>query len=92
MGLNAREPFQTSSTLVIEGLYKFSRNPIYLSIIIILIGLAILAGSLSIFITVIVLFIIFCKFLVSWEEKNLRKHLGKNILNIKSVSEGGYEQ
>ncbi|MFX0150183.1 MAG: methyltransferase family protein [Candidatus Hodarchaeota archaeon] len=92
MGLNAREPFQTSSTLVIEGLYKFSRNPIYLSIIIILIGLAILAGSLSIFITVIVLFIIFCKFLVSWEEKKLEEAFGEEYLEYKKRFRRCYEQ
>jgi protein-S-isoprenylcysteine O-methyltransferase Ste14 len=83
IGLNAREPFQTPSTLVIEGPYKFSRNPIYLSVIIILIGLAILVGSLSIFIIAIVLFIIFWKWFVSWEEKKLEEVFGEEYLEYK---------
>jgi protein-S-isoprenylcysteine O-methyltransferase Ste14 len=83
IGLIAREPFQTPSTLVIEGPYKFSRNPIYLSVIIMLIGLAILAGSLSILIIAIVFFIIFWKLFVSWEEKKLEEVFGEEYLEYK---------
>ncbi|MFX0173489.1 MAG: methyltransferase family protein [Candidatus Hodarchaeota archaeon] len=66
-----------------DGPYKFSRNPIYLSVIIILIGLAILAGSLSIFIIAILVFIILRKLFVSWEEKNLEEVFGKEYLEYK---------
>jgi protein-S-isoprenylcysteine O-methyltransferase Ste14 len=83
IGLNAREPFQTPSTLVKEGPYRFSRNPIYLSIIIILIGLAILVGSLSIFIIALLLFIILWKWFVSWEEKKLEEAFGEEYLEYK---------
>jgi protein-S-isoprenylcysteine O-methyltransferase Ste14 len=83
IGLNAREPFQTPSTLVVEGPYKFSRNPIYLAVTILLIGLAILVGSLSIFIVAIVLFIIFQKWFVGWEEKKLEEVFGEEYLEYK---------
>src|SRR5262245_45663632 len=39
------KPFETSTTLVVQGPYRFSRNPIYLAMAVSLIGLAILAGS-----------------------------------------------
>jgi len=38
--------FKISITLVVEGPFGFSRNPIYLSTIILLMGVAFLLGSL----------------------------------------------
>ena len=40
-------PFRQSTTLVTKGLYRWSRNPIYLSMVILLYGEAIALGSLS---------------------------------------------
>ncbi|MDJ0687421.1 MAG: methyltransferase [Xenococcaceae cyanobacterium MO_188.B32] len=41
------KPFQESSYLVREGIFNYSRNPIYLGMIIFLIGLWIFLGSLT---------------------------------------------
>jgi protein-S-isoprenylcysteine O-methyltransferase Ste14 len=43
----AIRPFQESSTLVMSGPYRLTRNPIYLSMAAALAGLAVLLGSLS---------------------------------------------
>ena len=40
-------PFRESTVLITDGLYRFSRNPIYLSMIVLLYGEAIALGSLS---------------------------------------------
>ena len=40
------KPFVKSTTLVTAGMYKFSRNPMYLGFVNILLGVAILLGSL----------------------------------------------
>jgi protein-S-isoprenylcysteine O-methyltransferase Ste14 len=40
-------PFRVSTALITDGLYRFSRNPIYLSMIAVLCGLAVALGSLS---------------------------------------------
>jgi protein-S-isoprenylcysteine O-methyltransferase Ste14 len=40
-------PFKESSELVTAGLFRFSRNPMYLGFALILLGLAILVGSLT---------------------------------------------
>ena len=40
-------PFRESTTLLTEGLYRYSRNPIYMSMVVLLIGLAIALGTLS---------------------------------------------
>lgn len=39
-------PFRESTVLITDGLYRFSRNPIYLSMIVLLSGEAIALGSL----------------------------------------------
>ncbi len=40
-------PFERSSALVTDGVFRISRNPIYLGMILILVGVAMLTGSLS---------------------------------------------
>ena len=40
-------PFQKSTALLTSGLYGYSRNPIYLSMVVVLVGLAMFWGSLT---------------------------------------------
>ena len=40
-------PFERSSALVSDGVFRISRNPMYLGMILILVGVAMLTGSLS---------------------------------------------
>lgn len=41
------KPFEVSNALVTDGLYRYSRNPIYLAMLLILAGVAIGLGSIS---------------------------------------------
>jgi protein-S-isoprenylcysteine O-methyltransferase Ste14 len=41
------KPFQESNTLVTGGVYSFSRHPMYLGFVLVLIGIAILLGALT---------------------------------------------
>jgi protein-S-isoprenylcysteine O-methyltransferase Ste14 len=41
------KPFEVSNALVTDGLYHYSRNPIYLAMLFILVGVAIGLGSIS---------------------------------------------
>ncbi|MHA2296389.1 MAG: methyltransferase family protein [Candidatus Hodarchaeales archaeon] len=78
-----REPFHTPSALVVEGPFKYSRNPVYLSVIIIFSGISILIGSLTLLLAPLALFIIFRLFFISWEEKKLEETFGKDYLDFK---------
>ncbi len=41
------KPFEKPASLITDGLYRFSRNPIYVAMVILLMGIATLLGSLA---------------------------------------------
>ena len=83
IGLIAREPFQTPSTLVVDGPFRFSRNPIYLSALLLLLGLIILWSSLVVFIALLAVFFAFQRWFIQWEEKKLEEVFGTAYLEYK---------
>jgi protein-S-isoprenylcysteine O-methyltransferase Ste14 len=63
------KPFEESSRLVTNGLYRVSRNPMYLGFVLILTGIAFLIGSLApFFITPLFITIIEKRFVVREEQ------------------------
>src|SRR5271166_1632304 len=46
------KPFEPSSVLLTDGVFRITRNPMYLGMILILVGVAMLIGSLSPFLVV----------------------------------------
>jgi protein-S-isoprenylcysteine O-methyltransferase Ste14 len=64
-------PFQESTALITWGPYRLTRNPIYLSMALLLLGAAVFAGSLSPFIVIPVFVIIIQKLFISPEEAML---------------------
>jgi protein-S-isoprenylcysteine O-methyltransferase Ste14 len=77
-------PFEESSALILEGPYRFSRNPLYLSMVLILVGIWILLGSLSP-VLVVPLFVwwISSRFIVK-EERHLESQFGRTYLEYKA--------
>jgi len=76
-------PFEQSSSLILEGPYRLSRNPIYLSMVLVLLGVWLLLGSLSP-VLVVLLFVgwISTRFIVK-EEQHLETQFGRNYLEYK---------
>jgi protein-S-isoprenylcysteine O-methyltransferase Ste14 len=83
IGLTAREPYHIPSTLVLDGPYKFSRNPIYTGVCCLAFGLSFLIGSVPIFILGIVLTAFFWRFFIRWEERNLEEAFGEKYVEYK---------
>ena len=77
-------PFKASSCLVTEGLYRFSRNPMYLGMALVLFGIAFLLGSLVSF----GVFFLFTGWLqlgfIRREEQMLSTQFGQDWLEYKA--------
>jgi protein-S-isoprenylcysteine O-methyltransferase Ste14 len=76
-GFGTLSPADPTKRLVISGLYKFSRNPMYVGVMMILIGEVIFSLSVSLLIYSIGIFILFNLFIVYREEPRLRRDFGK---------------
>jgi protein-S-isoprenylcysteine O-methyltransferase Ste14 len=81
---NTPESFEKSKFLVTQGLFKYSRNPMYIGKILFLTGLAVLFGNILGFISPLLFFIIMDKIIVPLEEKKTSRDLGKKYLNYKN--------
>jgi protein-S-isoprenylcysteine O-methyltransferase Ste14 len=73
-------PFTPTKELIVTGLYRFVRNPLYIAAVLVLAGEAVLFQSLGIFIYCLVMFGIF----------NLHVHMEESILAYKFGA--AYEQ
>ena len=72
----AIKPFQQSTALVVEGPYRFSRNPMYLGMLLVLIGLGLLlASTIPLLIVPLFLWLISARFVVV-EERMLAERFG----------------
>ena len=79
-----KTPFDTAKSttkIVISGAYRFSRNPLYLSLLLLLFGIAFFMLSLWLFFTVPILFILFLFNAVKPEESYLSQKFGKEYLD-----------
>ncbi len=73
-----------SSVLVSSGPFRISRNPMYLAMLLWLIGLAMLLGSLTPFVFPILLFLIANFLAIPLEERRLQDSMGKAYLEYRT--------
>ncbi len=72
------------SKLIISGPFKISRNPMYLGMLMILLGTAIIVRNPLSFIFPIIFAVIINHKFISIEEKNMEKAFGKEYLKYKN--------
>jgi len=77
------KPFQESSCLATEGLYRYSRNPMYFGMLMILIGTFIVLGSITPMLVIPVFMWIITKVFILAEEKALEERFGETYLKYK---------
>jgi len=70
-------PVEPPKRLVTEGLFQFTRNPMYLALFAIILGEAFFLGHLLLFIYFLLLAFLFNLYVVKIEEPELRKRFGK---------------
>jgi protein-S-isoprenylcysteine O-methyltransferase Ste14 len=70
------EPGGNPSSLVTQCPYNYSRNPLYLGDLLIVIGTAITLSSISSFIAPIIFFLVVNTIIIPFEESRLQKNFG----------------
>jgi protein-S-isoprenylcysteine O-methyltransferase Ste14 len=75
--------FKKPRQLVTNGLFKYSRNPIYLSFVVILIGLNILLGSITPWGVVLIFVLVTNYWYIPVEEKNMQEEFGQEYADYK---------
>jgi protein-S-isoprenylcysteine O-methyltransferase Ste14 len=75
-GRGTLAPVDPPRDLVVRGLYRYVRNPMYVSVTVILLGEALLAGSWSLLVYWAAWFAAANLFVIGYEEPNLRRRFG----------------
>lgn len=83
IGLRNREPMQRPSTLVLAGPYRFSRNPIYLGVLLMLLGLVIVWSSLVAFFCLVAVYVVCRNIFIRREEIILEEEFGDEYRDFK---------
>jgi len=83
IGRGTPVPVKPPQKLVIIGPYKYVRNPIYFSEILVLIGLSIYFGSISLLVLTFLAVVFFHLIVVFFEEKSLERKYGEEFLKYK---------
>jgi len=78
------KPFQESAALVTTGVYRISRHPMYLGFVLILLGLAILLGSLTPFFVILIFAGLMERIFIVVEERMLGETFGQAWLDYKA--------
>lgn len=77
------KPFEDSSALVRSGMYRITRNPMYLGMLVVLIGVAVLTGSLSPFVGPVLFVPVLNARVIRHEEEMLEQAFGDEYVEFK---------
>lgn len=74
----------TNRVLVTKGAFKYSRNPMYLGMVLSLLGIALFVGTLPVFIAALAQFIVLNFLFIPFEEEKMARQFGENFISYKS--------
>jgi protein-S-isoprenylcysteine O-methyltransferase Ste14 len=79
-------PFERSTALVTAGLFRYTRNPMYLGMVLLLVGVALLLGSLGAWLPIPVFVAIIQVRFIAGEERFLTELFGDEYLAYKRTT------
>jgi protein-S-isoprenylcysteine O-methyltransferase Ste14 len=77
-GKGTLAPIDPPKILVVQGLYRHTRNPMYLAVVLVLLSKALFFGNLSLLMYAFVVLVGFHLFVIFYEEPHLRAHFGES--------------
>ncbi len=78
IGKGTPAPIDPPKQLVVKGLYRFVRNPMYLGVISTLLGIATFFASIPLLVYTAIVWVGFHLFILLYEEPTLRRKFGKS--------------
>jgi protein-S-isoprenylcysteine O-methyltransferase Ste14 len=72
------KPFEASTTLITTGVFRISRHPMYLGFVLILLGIAVLLGSLTPWLVIPIFVILIDRVFIQTEERMLAEQFGQS--------------
>ncbi len=78
------KPFEKPSRFITKGPFSISRHPMYLGFVSILFGLAVLLGSITVFLSPLAMIAILERKFIVYEEKNLEGLFGEDYIRYKN--------
>ncbi len=69
--------------LVTSGAYRYTRNPMYLGLVLMLIGIAIYVGTLPLFVSAVGLFLVLNFLFIPFEEEKMARQFGEQYAAYK---------
>lgn len=70
------KPFEESSALISDGVFRVTRNPMYLGFVLVLIGIAVVMGSLTPWVIILAFAIFLDRTYITIEERMLAEKFG----------------
>ena len=87
-GMGTPFPAAPTKNLVIGGLYRYVRNPMYLAVIAIILGQAAILGSLSLLVYAAIFWVIVASFVHFYEEPTLSSEYGEQYAAYRRAVRG----
>src|ERR1700753_654202 len=82
-GLGTPAPIAPTRNLVVTGLYRYVRNPIYVAVVAIILGQAVLMGDWRLIVYGALLWLFFHVFVVAYEEPTLERTFGNEYAAVR---------
>ncbi len=83
-GRGTPAPIDAPKRLVVRGLYRHTRNPMYLGVVTVILGWAVLFRSLGVLVYALAVITCFHLFVVLYEEPHLRREFGREYERYRS--------
>src|SRR2546430_847623 len=80
-GRGTISPIDPPKHLVVRGLYRYVRNPMYVAVVTMLLGEAVFFMSQAVLIAAAIFFLLANLFLVLYQERTLRRNFGDSYAN-----------
>jgi len=81
IGKGTPVPIEPPEKLVVKGLYKYTRNPMYVSHLLIFLGYFFVFGQILLIVSLVLVGLSLNLLILKWEEPQLKKRFGKSYLN-----------